>query len=66
MFLGLRIMQTKYYGWVNTKLNIMFGSVIGGEWKEINFFKYHWLKINGFVVKKEGVQLCQQKNKVKK
>ena len=47
-------MKAKYYGWVNTKVNIYFGTKKNGEWRRVNILMYYWLKLNGFIVKKRG------------
>jgi hypothetical protein len=46
----------KFYGYQNRKINCLFGTLDGGQWIEINLFKYLWLKINGYMTK------CKLKN----
>jgi len=43
----------KYEGWKGGYVSHYFGHLEDGEWVEISWFKYWWLKINGYTVKKK-------------
>ena len=47
-------MKTKYFGWKNSKVNCLMSDSDGGNWIQISIFKYWYLKICGFIIKKNN------------
>lgn len=45
-------MKTKYQGWKGGYIAHYFGHLEEGEWVDISFCRYLWLKLNGYTVRK--------------
>ena len=43
----------KFYGYKNTKINRLLGNTTDGEWVEVSPFRYIFLLLFGYMVKRE-------------
>ena len=49
---GIMYKKYKYQGWKGGFVAHYFGHLEEGEWVEIGYLKYLWLKFNGYTVRK--------------
>jgi hypothetical protein len=45
-------MKNKYQAWRGNYIDLYFGYLEKGEWVNVGFIKFYWLKLNGYLVRK--------------